>query len=159
MKVTTSFTFSCSRRLVGATDKKLFLHGINFKVDLIIKGCELDSIGMLWDFTNTKKLKDKLCHKTILKVDEENIKLFNAIIETCSSEAVYMMRENPTAENLCDEILKLIEEMGVEHDIKVLVRVWENSDSYAEKEGVIKIKLKEEVLDESDLVNSLHGIR
>jgi len=136
MKLRTSFTFDAAHRLVGYEGKCSNLHGHIWKVIVGISGTEkdLDSVGMLWDFTNVKKLKELLDHKTILKECEENIGLTNAIRATCNfseeNDPIYLMKENPTAENLCEEIIKHLKTSNP--DLKYGVKVYESPKSYAE---------------------------
>ena len=74
MKLKTSFDFDAAHRLVGYKGKCANLHGHIWHVDIEIEGpaTNLDKTGMLWDFTNAKKLKDLFDHKTILKANAIN---------------------------------------------------------------------------------------
>lgn len=75
IKLKTSFDFDAAHRLVGYLGKCLNLHGHIWHVDIEIEGdkSQLDDVGILWDFTNVKTLKDMFDHKTILKNCDKNV--------------------------------------------------------------------------------------
>jgi 6-pyruvoyltetrahydropterin/6-carboxytetrahydropterin synthase len=132
MKLKTSFEFDAAHRLVGYKGKCSRLHGHMWHVDLEIEGEGLDCNGILWDFTNAKYLKDLFDHKTILKIDEENNDIIKAIEEISGDEGLYIMKENPTAENLCKEILAHCKTSNP--NLKYKVTVYESPKSYVEIE-------------------------
>jgi 6-pyruvoyltetrahydropterin/6-carboxytetrahydropterin synthase len=130
MKLSTSFEFDSAHRLVGYEGLCANLHGHIWKCELEIQGKSLDNIGMLWDFTNAKKLKSMFDHKTILKNCRENSQLVQVLIDLCGSDSVYLMDRNPTAENLCSEILKKCK--GFNPKLAYKIKVYESPKSYAE---------------------------
>ena len=133
MKLHCSFEFDAAHRLVGYEGKCKHLHGHMWRVEIEIEGEKLDEIGMLWDFTNVKKLKDHFDHKTILKICKENENLVYTIIKTCGSNSLCMLHCNPTAENLAKFILDILK---IEFkELKFKVKVWESPKSFAEVEG------------------------
>lgn len=134
MKLETSFDFDSAHRLVGYEGACSRLHGHIWHVDLEIYGDKknLDNVGILWDFTNAKKLKNLFDHKTILKICKENEGLVYAITKACGSDSLYLMKENPTAENLTEEILIKLKENN--NNLKYKVRVYESPKSYVENE-------------------------
>lgn len=133
MKLKTSFDFDSAHRLVGYSGKCNNLHGHIWRCEIEIEGEVLDDIGMLWDFTNVKKLKELFDHKTILKRCDENTLLISAIHDTCGKESVYLMEENPTAENLCNDILGYLSLNNSK--LKYKVTVWESPKSSCEVKG------------------------
>jgi 6-pyruvoyltetrahydropterin/6-carboxytetrahydropterin synthase len=135
MKLKTSLEFDSAHRLVGYSGKCSNLHGHIWHVDIEVDGCyeDVDSVGILWDFTNVKKIKDMFDHKTILKECDENVELIEAIRNSCGEDSLYLMNDNPTAENLCSEILKICKDLGFDLDFNI--KVWESPKSYAEIEG------------------------
>jgi len=138
MKLKTKFDFDAAHRLVGYEGKCLNLHGHRWVVELEIEGEKLDEVGILWDFTNVKKIKEKFDHKTILKDCKENGELVSAIINTMIGtrnykNSVYLMEENPTAENLAKLILKICKNSSP--NLKFKIKVYESPKSYAEVEG------------------------
>jgi len=133
MKLKTNFTFDAAHRLVGYEGKCSNLHGHMWIVEMEIEGEKLDKVGMLWDFTNAKNLKELFDHKTILKICKENVDLVYAITKSCGSNALYMMRENPTAENLAKHILDYCKKDFP--DLNFKIKVYESPKSCAEVEG------------------------
>ena len=133
MKLKTKVEFDAAHRLVGYSGKCSNLHGHIWTVEFEVEGEQLDDIGMMWDFTNTKMIKDLFDHKTILKICKENQDLVYAITKTCGSESLYMMDENPTAENLAKHILKILKEKSP--TFFFWITVYESPKSYAEVVG------------------------
>jgi len=133
-KLRTQFDFDSAHRLVGYSGKCHQLHGHIWTVILEISGekKDLDKIGILWDFTNVKKLKDYFDHKTILKNCDENEVLIAALISTCGRESVVLMKDNPTAENLCGEVLKKIKTSNP--NLKYKITIYESPKSCVEIE-------------------------
>jgi len=133
IKLKTQFEFDSAHRLVGYSGKCNQLHGHLWRVELEIIGDkkDLDEIGILWDFSLRKKLVDIFDHKTILKDCEENRKLIKLLWNMTEKNSVYLMNENPTAENLCYEILKLLTDIN----LKFKVIVWESPKSSCEVES------------------------
>ena len=137
MKLKTKFEFDAAHRLVGYEGKCLNLHGHRWVVEIEIEGEGVGNVGIMWDFTNVKEIEKMFDHKTILKDCKENEKLIEAIIDsmrgtTDYKNSVYKMKENPTAEMLCKEILGYLQE---ENNLKFKVRVWESPKSWCEIEG------------------------
>ena len=132
MRIKTKFDFDAAHRLVGYEGKCSNLHGHMWIVEIEVEGDKLDEVGMLWDFTHTKNLGKLFDHKTILKICKENQDLVYTITKTCGSPALYMMKENPTPENLAKLMLTYCKENFP--DLKFKIKVWESSKSYAEVE-------------------------
>jgi len=132
IKEQTKFDFDSAHRLVGYCGLCHQLHGHIWTVIIDIEGTEkdLDEVGILWDFTNVKKIKTIFDHKTILKNCDENLALIKEIKRTCGADAVFVMHDNPTAEHLAMLILQTLE---LENDkLKFKVKVYETPKSYAE---------------------------
>ena len=79
-------------------------HGHSWFIEVWIEGDEKyqDSVGILFDFGNVKKIKDKYDH-----YDINTIEPFTEI--------------NPTAENLCKQFYKELKQIKPELDYKVRV--------------------------------------
>lgn len=128
----TEFDFDAAHRLVGYRGKCNNLHGHMWWVEIEIEGNkdEIDDVGILFDFSNVKKIKDAFDHRTILKDCEENKKIIEILTDNCGEHSVWLMDKNPTAENLCYEIIQLLKEKDDRFSYNV--RVWESPKSYAE---------------------------
>ena len=132
IKESTRFDFDSAHRLVGYKGLCNNLHGHIWTVIIDIEGTEkdLDEVGILWDFTNVKKIKTIFDHKTILKNCDENLSLIKCLKETCGPDSVFIMHDNPTAEHLAMVILQTLE---LENDkLKYKVKVYETPKSFAE---------------------------
>jgi len=132
MKVKTSFDFDAAHRLSEYESKCSNLHGHRWKVEIEVEGEKVNEDGIMWDFTNVGELARLFDHKTILKDCEENNDLARAIITTCGNDSLYTMKENPTAENLCKEILGHLKRLNP--DLKFKVTIWESPISCCEAE-------------------------
>lgn len=136
MKLKTQFDFSAAHRLVGYKGICQALHGHTWLVKIEVEGNKLDDVGILWDFTNGKKIKEYFDHKTILKICKENQDLVYTITKSCGSKSLCMLHGNPTAENIAKWILNYLK---LEFKcLKFKVTVWESPKSYAEVEDEIK---------------------
>jgi len=132
MILKTEFDVDAAHRLVGYKGLCSNLHGHIWKVKLEIHGepNQLDEVGILWDFTNAKVLKKLFDHKTILKFCEENEDLVDVLHKTCGVGSVFMMADNPTAENLADVILTYLKMDNPE--LYYTVKIYESPKSCVE---------------------------
>lgn len=131
MKLKTEFTFDSAHRLRGYDGKCSQLHGHIWRVEMEIEGETLDTNGILWDFTNTKKLKEMLDHKTILNCFD--IELETVIKKVCGTDSVIILPWNPTAEHLANFIW---DKCKIDNsELKFKIKVYESPKSYAEVEG------------------------
>jgi len=132
MILKTEIEFDAAHRLVGYQGKCSQLHGHRWKVEIKVYGNDedLDDIGIMWDFTNRKYIKDMFDHKVILSNHPDNLELIEGIKKICGKDSVCIMEQNPTAENLC---IKILEEL-VEGNNKLFykVKVYESPVSYCE---------------------------
>ena len=93
------------------------LHGHNWKVEVIAESKELDSLGMVLDFGELKKLIDKV-------LDDLDHKLLNELesFKDC----------NPSSENIAHYIYCRIKDKLSGSPVKLdQVRVWETDSSCA----------------------------
>ena len=135
MKLCSSFDFDAAHRLVGYKGKCKNIHGHMWKVELEIEGKEsqLDEIGILMDFTIAKGLKETFDHKLILKDCDDNRDIIATVVDVCGEYSVVRMNNNPTAEYLALEILKILKLENSE--LRYLVRVFESPKSSVEVTG------------------------
>jgi 6-pyruvoyltetrahydropterin/6-carboxytetrahydropterin synthase len=108
-------TFASAHQLIGYEGPCENIHGHTWKVQVFLKGDNLDKLGMLYDFKQAKStLKDILS-----EFDHKNL-----------NEMGYFRKSNPTAENIARTICDLYsDKIG---DIKVSkVTVWESETTCA----------------------------
>jgi len=128
-KIVKEIHFSYGHRLLGHPGKCANLHGHNGVVEVEVSGETLDSLGMLVDFSMVKTvvnnwIEQHLDHRTILKEDDPLAGILREI-----GEKVFLMPENPTAENLAKLVFKAAVSQGLQ--VKA-VRFWETPASMAE---------------------------
>jgi 6-pyruvoyltetrahydropterin/6-carboxytetrahydropterin synthase len=113
--------FAAAHQLRNYRGKCENLHGHNYKVRVTVQGEELNSIGLLADFTELKaalrEISEFLDHKFLNEIPP-----FTEI--------------NPSAENvakyICDELQKSLNEGSSEVPVKIAeVKVWETDTSTA----------------------------
>ena len=129
-KVTKHIDFCYGHRLLNYDGQCRHLHGHNGRVEVDLESEQLDARGMVVDFSDIKRIlkawiDETLDHRMLLcKADP--------ILPALKGELVYVMDENPTAEN----IAKLIFQHARSKSLPVVeVRLWETPTSYATYRG------------------------
>jgi 6-pyruvoyltetrahydropterin/6-carboxytetrahydropterin synthase len=121
-RVTREIDFCYGHRLLNYSGKCRHLHGHNGKVVIVLHDEALDKRGMLVDFGEIKRkvqhwIDENLDHTMLLHRDDPVLPMLQQ-----QGERVYVMDENPTAEN----IARLIFEKTVEAGLPVTeVVLWE----------------------------------
>jgi 6-pyruvoyltetrahydropterin/6-carboxytetrahydropterin synthase len=108
MKIHTERKIDAAHSLPNYKGKCANLHGHSWRIVVEVVGVKNEETGMLIDFVEIKKVLDNYDHKNI-----------NDFLE------------NPTAENLTEQIAHEIRNLSVNIE-SVLVRVYEAENSYAE---------------------------
>lgn len=120
--------FCYGHRLLNYDGKCRHLHGHNGKVELVLEPSRLDQRGMAYDFTDIKKLVktwiDKtLDHRMILHEADPLLPLLQEM-----KEPLFVLKENPTAENIARLIFEEVGRLGLPIQE---VRLWETPDACA----------------------------
>lgn len=127
-RVTREIDFCYGHRLLNYDGKCRYLHGHNGRAVISIEGSELDSRGMVLDFSDIKKavstwIDENLDHRMILCSRDPVVPMLEEM-----GEPLYLLDENPTAEN----IAKLIYDQTRAHDVPIVeVRLWETPRCFA----------------------------
>jgi 6-pyruvoyltetrahydropterin/6-carboxytetrahydropterin synthase len=127
-RITRELTFCYGHRLVGHDGKCRHLHGHNGRAVITLAATQLDTLGMVADFAVVKKvvggwIDSQLDHKMLLHRDDPLLPLLREM-----GEPVFVMDDNPTAEN----IARLIFEQALTQGLPVVeVTLWETESSYA----------------------------
>ncbi len=127
-RVTREIAFCYGHRLINYEGKCRHLHGHNGRVLITLAGPELDEQGMLVDFGEIKRrvqtwIDENLDHNMILCRDDPILSLLRE-----RGERVFVMDENPTAEN----IARLIHNHAIEAGLPVVeVTLWETENCFA----------------------------
>ena len=130
--VTKTISFCYGHRLLNYSGKCKHLHGHNGVIEIGLSTKKLDKRGMVVDFGDVKAIVKgfvdrELDHKMIL-CDKDSI--VSVLKER--GEPYFLMKENPTAEN----IAKLIYDFARSKKLPVLsVKLWETDTSFAEYSG------------------------
>lgn len=127
-RVTREIDFCYGHRLLDYDGKCRHLHGHNGRVLITVESAALDRLGMVLGFGDIKRVveqwvDDHLDHRMILRRDDPVAKILQEM-----GEPLFLMDENPTAEN----IARRIAQYGIEQGLPVIeVRLWETPHCYA----------------------------
>ena len=127
-KVTKVIHFCYGHRLLNYEGKCRYLHGHNGRVEIELASASLDARGMVRDFTEIKHaiqrwIDEHLDHKMILCKQDPVLPLLQQ-----AKEPLFLMEQNPTAENLAKLIFDETRRLGFPVS---LVRLWETESSFA----------------------------
>jgi 6-pyruvoyltetrahydropterin/6-carboxytetrahydropterin synthase len=131
-KVTKELQFCYGHRLLNYDGKCRYLHGHNGRVQIELSADQLDTLGMVRDFTEIKEviqtwLDEQLDHKMLLRHDDPILPTLQKM-----GEPVFLFKINPTAE----AIAQVIFEFTRSRDFPVSeVRMWESNGSFATYRG------------------------
>jgi 6-pyruvoyltetrahydropterin/6-carboxytetrahydropterin synthase len=126
--VTKEIHFCYGHRLLNYDGKCRYFHGHNGKVEIQLSSKTLDDKGMVRDFTEIKQIlqtwvDETLDHRMLL---HEKDPLRQALEK--AGEPVFVLKNNPTAEN----ISRLIYETAQSKGLPVAsVTLWETPNSFA----------------------------
>jgi 6-pyruvoyltetrahydropterin/6-carboxytetrahydropterin synthase len=126
--VTRELTFCYGHRLLEYSGKCRHLHGHNGRAVITLATEQLDSLGMVMDFTRLKHIvggwiDDNLDHCMLLHRDDPVLPFLRQ-----QGEPVFVMDVNPTAEN----IARLIFDYTLVQGFPVTeVKLWETDSCFA----------------------------
>ncbi len=126
--VAREISFCYGHRLLEYNGKCKHLHGHNGRAVITLMADQLDSLGMVMDFSRLKRIvggwiDETLDHKMILHKDDPVLGFLRQ-----QGEPVFVLDVNPTAEN----IARLIYDYTVAQGFPVVeVRLWETDSCYA----------------------------
>jgi len=127
-RVSREIDFCYGHRLLNYDGKCRFLHGHNGRAVITLEAEELDSRGMVLDFSDIKHvvsnwIDDHLDHRMILNRRDPMVPVLDEM-----GEPMHLIDANPTAEN----IAKLIHEFASTQGFPVLqTQLWETPRCYA----------------------------
>lgn len=127
-RVTREIDFCYGHRLLNYDGKCKHLHGHNGRAVISIEGDSLDSRGMVLDFGDIKKavsswIDENLDHRMILCRQDPVVPILQEL-----GEPLYLLDENPTAENIAKLICERNRSVGTPI---VEVRLWETPRCFA----------------------------
>lgn len=127
-EIVKSISFCYGHRLLNYVGPCQHLHGHNAKVDIMLASNQLDERGMVTDFGDVKSaikhwIDTNLDHTMLLAEGDPLIPVLEA-----NNEKFYLMKNNPTAENIAELIYDYTEQYGFP---VVSVTLWESDSSFA----------------------------
>jgi 6-pyruvoyltetrahydropterin/6-carboxytetrahydropterin synthase len=131
-RATKELSFCYGHRLLNYDGKCRYLHGHNGRAVVTVEAESLDSLGMVVDFSQLKRvlggwIDEALDHKMILHRDDPVIPELRR-----QGEPFLTLDVNPTAEN----IAKLIFDTARREGLPVVeVTLWETENSFATYRG------------------------
>ncbi len=127
-RVTREIDFCYGHRLLNYDGKCKHLHGHNGRAIIAIEAETLDERGMVLDFSDIKRvvsgwIDDNLDHRMLLHKSDPYVRILTDL-----GEPLYLMDENPTAEN----IARLIHEFTASRGFPVVeTHLWETPHCFA----------------------------
>ena len=127
-KVTTSIEFCYGHRLVRHQGKCRYLHGHNGRIEVDVESDGTDELGMVMDFGDLRDvvkswIDENIDHRMVLTRDDPFVTAMRDL-----KESVYLLDDNPTAENLSRHIFEQVRRQGLRVSE---VRLWETPSSFA----------------------------
>ena len=131
-QVTKVMEFAYGHRLLEYEGKCRHLHGHNGMLEVDIDSESLDHLGMVIDFGEVNEVvrtwvNDNLDHRMLLSRRDPVVPILEGM-----GEPLFLMDENPTAENIAKVIWLAAREAGLRVSE---VRLWETSNSRATYRG------------------------
>ena len=127
-RVSREIDFCYGHRLLNYDGKCKYLHGHNGRAIITIESATLDERGMVLDFSDIKKvvstwIDEKLDHCMLLQRTDPVVPMLQKM-----GEPLFLMDENPTAEN----IAKLIYEFTASRGFPIVeCQLWETPRCFA----------------------------
>lgn len=111
-RITQEIDFCYGHRLLDYGGKCRHLHGHNGRAVIVLEAADLDSCGMLLDFSTIKSklhqwIDNHLDHRMILRRDDPAVPLLQDL-----KEPLFLMDQNPTAENIARLIFEAARRLG-----------------------------------------------
>jgi 6-pyruvoyltetrahydropterin/6-carboxytetrahydropterin synthase len=127
-RVSREIDFCYGHRLLNYAGKCKYLHGHNGRAIITIESATLDERGMVLDFSEIKQvvstwIDEKLDHRMLLHKTDPVVPLLDQM-----GEPLFLMDENPTAEN----IARLIYDFTASRGFPIVeCKLWETPRCYA----------------------------
>lgn len=127
-RVTREIDFCYGHRLLNYDGKCKFLHGHNGRAIIAIESETLDERGMVLDFSDIKRvvsgwIDENLDHRMLLHKHDPYVRVLQDL-----GEPLFLMDENPTAEN----IARLIHNFTASRGFPVVeTHLWETPHCFA----------------------------
>lgn len=137
--------FDAAHRVLGHGGKCKYLHGHRYVVEVTVQSEELNSLGMVVDFSCIKEkvgkwIDEELDHNVLLHKDDPLLLGYfytdDETTPTGIDREPFVMRCNPTAENIAQMIYDKAYELLESYRARVIrVRVFETPNCWADYPG------------------------
>ena len=127
-RITKAIEFCYGHRLLQYEGKCRNLHGHNGLLEVDVDAESLDERGMVMDFSDVRDqvkgwIDENIDHRMVLARRDPAVSPLSDM-----GEPLYLIDENPTAENLAKHIFDKLSQQGLR---LTEVRLWETPSSYA----------------------------
>ena len=127
-RVTREIDFCYGHRLLNYAGKCRYLHGHNGTAIIALEAEQLDERGMVIDFSDIKRvvsqwIDDNLDHRMLLHRHDPAVEILRGM-----GEPVFLLDENPTAENIAKLIFDFTRSQGFP---VVETHLWETPNCFA----------------------------
>lgn len=131
-RVTREIRFCYGHRLLNYNGKCRHLHGHNGRAVITLEAPRLDPLGMVLDFSRIKEIvatwiDETLDHRMLLHENDPALPWLRQL-----GEPVFVLKVNPTAENIARLIFDFVAEQGFP---VVEVQLWETDHCFATYAG------------------------
>jgi len=131
-RVTRELRFCYGHRLLNYNGKCRHLHGHNGRAVITLEAPQLDPLGMVLDFSRIKEvvaawIDENLDHRMLLHENDPALSWMRQL-----GEPVFVLKVNPTAENIARLIFDFVAGQGFP---VVEVQLWETDHCFATYAG------------------------
>ena len=128
-KIVKKLHFCYGHRLMDYDGKCAHAHGHNGILEIELSAEQLDDRGMVSDFVDVKEqvgkfIDEEIDHRMLLREDDPLVPVLQEM-----GEEVFIMKENPTAENIAQLIFGEAKAWGLP---VAAIRLWETPHAFAE---------------------------
>ena len=126
-------TFDSGHRLLDYDGKCAFPHGHTYRAEIFLKSTSLDSLGLVFDFTELRGrvkgwIDDNWDHAFL--ANSRDTELIAGLAPSAKGRLYQFDGENPSCEVMSRELFKQVRELcGV---APAMVRLWESVNQFAE---------------------------
>jgi 6-pyruvoyltetrahydropterin/6-carboxytetrahydropterin synthase len=129
-------TFDSGHRLLDYSGKCAYPHGHTYRAEVFLRSASLDSLGLVFDFTELKRrIKDWVDenwdHAFLL--NSRDTELLAGLTNLSKHRLYTFYQENPSCEVMARELHRKVAELC--QVVPAKVRLWESLSQYAEFDG------------------------
>ncbi|OFW80087.1 MAG: 6-carboxy-5,6,7,8-tetrahydropterin synthase [Alphaproteobacteria bacterium RIFCSPLOWO2_01_FULL_40_26] len=128
--------FDAAHRILNHESKCKMLHGHRYALEASFTAKKLDDLGRVIDFGTIREVlgswvEEHLDHNTILSIKDKKL---GGKISSETGQKIYYLKENPTAENIANHLLKEIcPKLFAKKNVKcVAIKLYETPNCYVE---------------------------